>query len=193
MPDLRLVRPGRQHPLLGLVDEGDAGARPTPVADPGAELASGSLLAGPPAVRDGPAVGGQGEVVALVVHALRMADGPPAPRIERVNDLPPDVHRLRVIETYLQLQLDQVREALRQAEKREADERRARQRAYAEQHWKLQPRRGTRECVLHRGGCGQWKRQMGYLDREEVLLALEDEAIAVEMCQVCRPETGLQT
>jgi hypothetical protein len=34
---------------------------------------------------------------------------------------------------------------------------------------------------------------MGYLDREEVLLALEDEAIAVEMCQVCRPETGLQT
>jgi hypothetical protein len=34
---------------------------------------------------------------------------------------------------------------------------------------------------------------MGYLNREEVLLALEDEAITVEMCQVCRPETGLRT
>ncbi|MGP4052071.1 DUF6233 domain-containing protein [Streptomyces sp. 2A115] len=47
--------------------------------------------------------------------------------------------------------------------------------------------------MLHRGGCGQWKRQMGYLERNEDLLALTDDELTIEMCQICRPETGLQT
>ena len=123
-----------------------------------------------------------------------MADGPPAPRIERVNDLPPDdrLAKLRALEEWLAWQLNSTRQKIRTVEAQVEQERHARQRAYAEQHWKLEPRRGTRETVLHRGGCGQWKRQMGYLSREEVMLALEDDEIKVEMCQVCRPETGLQ-
>jgi hypothetical protein len=37
-----------------------------------------------------------------------------------------------------------------------------------------------------------WKNEMGYLNREDVLLALEDDDIKVEMCAICRPETGLR-
>lgn len=109
-----------------------------------------------------------------------------------MNDLPSDVNRLRVIVTYLRLQLQQAEAALHTAEAREERERKQQQRAYAEQHWKLEPRRGTRTAILHRGGCGQWRRQLGYLDREEVQLALADDELTIEMCQICRPEGGLQ-
>lgn len=41
------------------------------------------------------------------------------PIIERMTDLPPDLSRLRVVETYLMVQLRHVREAIRAAEQRE--------------------------------------------------------------------------
>jgi len=43
--------------------------------------------------------------------------------IEHVTDLPPDLARLRVVETYLLVQLSKVREAIRLAEQREKRQR----------------------------------------------------------------------
>lgn len=110
-------------------------------------------------------------------------------------DLPPDLARLRTLETYLQMQLDAVRAAIRQAEQQEADDRRRRERARAEQSWKIQPQRtpGEGRAILHRGGCSLWKTQLGYLTREEAVIALELEDPPVECCAICRPETGLRS
>ncbi|MBA2951979.1 DUF6233 domain-containing protein [Streptomyces himalayensis] len=108
-----------------------------------------------------------------------------------MSDLPPDADRLRVIVTYLRLQLAEAEAALRQAEQREADEKRRRDRARAEQAWKLQPQRSDGPPVLHRGGCSIYRNEMGYLDREHALIALELDDPRVECCEVCRPETGL--
>ncbi|MCX5601641.1 DUF6233 domain-containing protein [Streptomyces phaeochromogenes] len=101
--------------------------------------------------------------------------------------------KLSALEQWLDWQLHDTRRKIRQLTAQVEQERRRRERAHAEQRWKLEPRRGTREAILHRGGCGQWTRQMGYLTRQEVLLALTDDELKIEPCGICRPETGLQT
>jgi hypothetical protein len=58
--------------------------------------------------------------------------------------------------------------------------------------WQLEPAR-DRRTVLHRGGCGIWKGETAFLERGEVLLALEDDSLVVEMCGVCNPESGLRS
>jgi hypothetical protein len=111
-----------------------------------------------------------------------------------VNDLPPDEHlaKLQALEEWLDWQLNNTRQKIRTVEAHLEQERRQAARAYAEQRWKLEPTRGRR-TVLHRGGCGIWKREHGYLERDEVLLALEDETLNVEMCGVCNPESALRS
>ena len=115
-----------------------------------------------------------------------------APMIERMNDLPPEerLAKLRALEEWLDWQLNATRQKIRTLEAKIEQERKAAARAWAEQRWKLEPAR-DRRTVLHRGGCGIWKGEHGYLDRQQVLLALEDETLNVEMCGVCNPETGL--
>ncbi|WP_166520561.1 DUF6233 domain-containing protein [Streptomyces leeuwenhoekii] len=95
------------------------------------------------------------------------------------------------MEEWLDWQLNNTRQKIRTLEAQRDREQQQAQRAWAESRWKLEPAR-DRRTVLHRGGCGIWKGGHGYLDRQEVLLALEDETLAVEMCGVCNPEPGLR-
>lgn len=110
-----------------------------------------------------------------------------------MSDLPPAerLAKLRALEEWLDWQLGNTRARIRTLEAEMDRERKQAQRAWAEARWKLEPAR-DRRSVLHRGGCGIWKGEHGYLERHEVLEALADETLVVEMCGVCRPETGLR-
>lgn len=110
-----------------------------------------------------------------------------------MNDMPPDerLAKLRALEEWLDYQLRSTRARIRTVEAQVEQERKAAARAWAEARWKLEPARDGR-TVLHRGGCGIWKGETGFLERREVLLALEDDALTVEMCGVCHPEAGLR-
>lgn len=110
-----------------------------------------------------------------------------------MSDLPPAerLAKLRTLEEWLDWQLGNTRSRIRTLEAEMDRERKQAQRAWAEARWKLEPAR-DRRSVLHRGGCGIWKGEHGYLERREVLEALADETLVVEMCGVCQPETGLR-
>ncbi|MFB6784614.1 DUF6233 domain-containing protein [Streptomyces sp. NPDC056352] len=69
-------------------------------------------------------------------------------------------------------------------------ERRAQERARAEQSWKIQPRRSGEMAMLHCGGCGLYSARLGFLNREEAMIALVEPDI--EPCQICNPQTGLE-
>lgn len=115
--------------------------------------------------------------------------------IERMNDLTPSERlvKLRALEEWLAWQLGDTRRKIRQLEADQERERKAAARAWAEARFKLEPVRGEeRRSVLHRGGCGIWKGEHGFLDRQEALLALEDESMAVEECSVCNPGPALR-
>lgn len=110
-----------------------------------------------------------------------------------MNDLPPAerLAKLRALEEWLDWQLNSTRARIRTLEA-EMDRVRAQERrAWQEARWKLEPAR-DRRTVLHRGGCGIWKGEHGFLDRTEVAEALADETLAVEMCSVCNPKAGLE-
>ncbi|MFJ7200714.1 MULTISPECIES: DUF6233 domain-containing protein [unclassified Streptomyces] len=100
-----------------------------------------------------------------------------------------DLDKNRILEQWLEWQLRHVRGRIRELEVKERQEERARERARAEQSWKIQPQRSGRTALLHRGGCGLYNAALGFLDREEALIALAEPDI--EPCEVCRPETGL--
>ncbi|MEV6742524.1 DUF6233 domain-containing protein [Streptomyces sp. NPDC051104] len=104
------------------------------------------------------------------------------------------LEKLRTLEAWLDWQLKQTCARIRTLEAELERERRQQQRAREETSWKLQPDRARkRVSTLHRGGCTMWKSEMGYLSREDVLLALDDDTMTIEMCGICRPETGLRT
>lgn len=112
-----------------------------------------------------------------------------------MSDLPSGerLAKLRALEEWLAWQLADTRRKIRQVEADADRDRKQAERAWREARWKLEPVRGEhRRSVLHRGGCGIWKGEHGFLDRQETLLALGDESLAVEMCGVCNPEPGLR-
>ncbi|MEV6696206.1 DUF6233 domain-containing protein [Streptomyces sp. NPDC051453] len=107
------------------------------------------------------------------------------------DDLPPDVERLETLRTWHVLSLERIDRALDDARRREAEAQERRERAAAESRFKVEP--GLDQQVIHRGGCQKWVGTRSYLDRSEVLLAIQDEALNVKPCQVCRPDTALGT
>lgn len=103
-----------------------------------------------------------------------------------MHDLPPDPARLRVLRTYLQLQLAAVDAAILKAE--EGIEAWAAGPATA---WKLQhlpaPAGGQGRGILHRKDC--WVEGMAELTRAEARLALDEPSISA--CDQCHPTAGL--
>ncbi|MEV8462425.1 MULTISPECIES: DUF6233 domain-containing protein [Streptomyces] len=107
-----------------------------------------------------------------------------------VTDLPPDLLRLRTLETWLTLVLDDVRRAIAAAEQREAERQRGIEARPPAPDWLLEVglNRDSPPVQLHVGGCwNSGKRHRG-VSREDALRALAD---GVRACSACRPDTEL--
>lgn len=100
-----------------------------------------------------------------------------------------DLEKNLALEEWLEYQLRLTRERIRELSAQDDRQLRARQRARAEQAWKIQPGRSAAVSLLHRGGCTLYSGSRGYLDRHEALALLAEPG--VEPCGICRPETGL--
>ncbi|MDT0270601.1 DUF6233 domain-containing protein [Streptomyces sp. DSM 44915] len=93
--------------------------------------------------------------------------------------LPPDLPRLRVLETALRLALAEVQQAIQAAEEQEA----ARARWWIS--WQRR-RPGVRPSgVLHRADC--WWRGKADLSDERVRALLDEHGERIEMCPACQP------
>ncbi|MER8002956.1 DUF6233 domain-containing protein [Streptomyces sp. NPDC095613] len=109
-------------------------------------------------------------------------------------DLPPDLPRLRTLETWHATWLRRIREAIAAVEEREAEARRA----AVERELRRPPvpewivSRGIdarREPVqVHQGGCHMAGKHIKPITRDEALHLL---AAGVEACSHCRPDTEL--
>ncbi|MFD4863499.1 DUF6233 domain-containing protein [Streptomyces atratus] len=53
----------------------------------------------------------------------------------------------------------------------------------------MQPKRSGETAMLHRGGCGLYSAQLGFINRQEAITAMNEPDI--EVCRICKPETGL--
>ncbi|MEE1808116.1 DUF6233 domain-containing protein [Streptomyces sp. BE133] len=100
-----------------------------------------------------------------------------------------DLDKNRALVDWLRYQLRQAENRVRELEVKELQEQRARERARAEQSWKIQPKRSGETAMLHRGGCSLYSAQLGFINRQEAIIALDEPDI--EACQICKPETGL--
>lgn len=118
-----------------------------------------------------------------------MAVGSDTRRLERMYDLTPAerLEKQRTLRDWLAFQLRQAEQAIEQLEREIAEDQRRREVARVEQSWKLQPGRGDKmQPMLHRGNCGLYKTELGYLDKAHVIIAIE-EFPQLEMCDICKP------
>jgi hypothetical protein len=107
-----------------------------------------------------------------------------------VTDLPPDLPRLRTLETWLVLTLDEVRRAIAAAETREAERQRGIEARPPAPDWliELGLNRDAPPVHLHVGDCWNSGKRTRGIRRGEALRALAD---GVKACGACRPDSEL--
>jgi hypothetical protein len=107
-----------------------------------------------------------------------------------VNDLPPDLPRLRTLETWLAYSLARVRQQIADAERREQERQRGIERRPAPPDWLLEMglNRDTPPVQVHVGGCWNAGKRSKGISRDEALRALAD---GVKACSACRPDSEL--
>ncbi|HEY6115623.1 MAG TPA: DUF6233 domain-containing protein [Candidatus Dormibacteraeota bacterium] len=106
-----------------------------------------------------------------------------------MNDLPPDLPRLRTLETWLALTLDRVRQQITDAERREAERRRGSAARPPTPDWFLELSLGGRHPIqVHVGGCDMAGKRPRGIDRQEALRRLAE---GVPACGHCRPDSAL--
>jgi hypothetical protein len=107
-----------------------------------------------------------------------------------VNELPPDLPRLRTLETWLTLQLHQVRTAIETAEKREAERQHGIEARPPAPDWMLEAglNRGSPPVQVHVGGCWNAGKRSRGVPRDVALRALAE---GVPACGHCRPDAAL--
>ncbi|MFI8792646.1 DUF6233 domain-containing protein [Streptomyces sp. NPDC055105] len=110
-----------------------------------------------------------------------------------MSDLPPSerLAKLAALEEWLEWQLMDTRRRKREAEQAVEEDRRRRERAHAELNFKIEPQRAGRDAKLHRGGCNLYKNQMGFIGRDDALIALEIDDPPIEPCAICNPRSAL--
>ncbi|MFB6776469.1 DUF6233 domain-containing protein [Streptomyces sp. NPDC056352] len=119
-----------------------------------------------------------------------------------MSDLPPDLPRLRTLETWLTMSLARVRQQIAAVERQEREKRRGeRQAKEPREQPSEKPRRqrtpdwgitevgiGSPTAEVHRGDCWAAGKTLRAASREEAVAALAD---GVPACEVCRPEAVL--
>lgn len=107
-----------------------------------------------------------------------------------MQHLPPDLPRLRTIETWLALQLAAVREAITAAERRETERQQGIAHRPPAPDWLLELglNRGSPAVYVHAGGCWNAGKRSRGVPRDVALRALAD---GVAPCPHCRPDTEL--
>ena len=107
-----------------------------------------------------------------------------------MTDLPPDLPRLRTLETWLALALDEVRKAIAAAEQRETERQRGIQARPAPPDWLLEQglNRDAPPVQVHVGDCWNSGKRTRGISRDEALRALAD---GVKACGACRPDSEL--
>jgi hypothetical protein len=110
--------------------------------------------------------------------------------IERVNDLPHDLPRLRTLETWLQLNLVAVRQAIAAAERREAEQQRGIQARPPAPDWLIEVglNRDAPPVYVHVGGCHMAGKRSRGVSRDVALRALAE---GIDACPHCRPDSEL--
>ncbi|MEU8469537.1 DUF6233 domain-containing protein [Streptomyces sp. NPDC029006] len=106
------------------------------------------------------------------------------------DDLPPDLPRLRTLETWLAMTLDRVRQQITAVERREAERQRGEQARPATPDWLIEYglNRDAVPNAVHVGGCRMAGKRSRPTDSETVRRAI---AGGVPACSFCRPDTEL--
>ena len=107
-----------------------------------------------------------------------------------MNDLPPDLPRLRTLETWLVVSLERVREQIAAAEQRKAERQQGEERRPPPPDWVLELGIGVGAppSEVHAGDCYAIGRRRRPITREQALEALGE---GVRACVHCRPDTEL--
>ncbi|MFF7147439.1 DUF6233 domain-containing protein [Streptomyces griseoaurantiacus] len=107
-----------------------------------------------------------------------------------MSDLPPDLPRLRTLETWLALQLAQVRQRIAAAEKREEEKQRGAEARPPQPDWLLESglNRDAAPVAVHTGDCHMVGKRARGVPRDTALRALAE---GVEACGHCRPDVEL--
>jgi hypothetical protein len=107
-----------------------------------------------------------------------------------VNDLPPDLPRLRTLETFLALLLAEVRKAITAAECREQERQRGITARPPAPDWLLELglNRDSPPVQVHVGDCWNAGKRSKAATRDAALRALAE---GVKACGACRPDSEL--
>ncbi|MFI9772696.1 DUF6233 domain-containing protein [Streptomyces sp. NPDC052415] len=107
-----------------------------------------------------------------------------------MTDLPPDLPRLRILETWLVLTLDRVRWQIAEEERRAAERQRGIAARPPAPDWLIEQslNRNVPPVYVHVGGCHMAGSRSRGVDRGQAIRALTD---GVDACPHCRPDTEL--
>ena len=107
-----------------------------------------------------------------------------------MNDLPPDLPRLRTLETWLAYTLDRVRRQIAELERQAAERERGEQARPPTPDWVLELglNRDSPAVYVHAAGCWNTGKRCKGVDRATALRALAE---GVAACPHCRPDTEL--
>jgi hypothetical protein len=107
-----------------------------------------------------------------------------------VTDLPPDLPRLRTLETWLACTLRRVRQQIADAERRETERQRGARARPPAPDWLLEHglTQQAPPVYVHAGGCHMAGKRSRGVARDQALRALSD---GIDPCPHCRPDTEL--
>lgn len=123
-------------------------------------------------------------------HVCGASAGSAGSIIEHMDDLPPDLPRLRTLRMWHAMWLDRIDIAIAAEEQQERERQQAEARRPPPPDWVLELSIGVgaKPVQVHAGHCYSIGRRRRTITRDQALAALAD---GVEACVHCRPDTEL--